>query len=102
MDAPKEFSRIVGALRYDVAHAQLLAHDAYWDGRNHERDWRNTFLYRTPRGCYFAVHLTRWQGEQDRLTPLTEAEAKDLYERLLPVHEAEYGVAFPNVTVEAA
>ena len=47
MQAPSKFVRIIDRKRYDVSKATLLAHDTYWDGHNHERQGRNTFLYRT-------------------------------------------------------
>ena len=101
MKAPENFTRIVNGKRYSTATATLIAHDAYWDDRNFERDGRNTFLYRTPRGAYFLVKLTRWQGERDTLTPVTEGEARELWETL-GEQAAEYEAAFPGVTVQDA
>ena len=102
MNAPKTFSRIVDKKRYDVREATLIAHDAYWDGHNFERRGRNTFLYRTPRGRYFQVTLTQWQGEQDSLIPLCQDEAINLYENALSEHEVSYEEAFPGVKIEDA
>jgi hypothetical protein len=99
MKAPTEFVRIVDRKRYDVKTATLIAHDAYWDGHNFERHGRNCFLYRTPRGNYFTVNLTQWQGKQDTLTPVSQDEAIDLYERVLSEHAEAYDVAFPGVKV---
>jgi hypothetical protein len=79
----------------------VIASDAYWDGHNWERRGRNTYLYRTAKGNYFAQHLTQWQGELDRLEPLTLDEAVNLWESL-PEHEVEFGVAFPDVAVTEA
>lgn len=93
--------KVIDGRRYDTETATLLAHDVYWDGHNFERDGRNTWLYRTPRGRYFVVTGTFWQGERDRLTPLSEEDAQAMYERL-PEHEVDYGDALPNVTVEDA
>jgi hypothetical protein len=102
MHAPEEFSRIIGKKRYNVKTATLIASDAYWDGHNFERSGRNTFLYRTPKGAYFTVNLTKWQGEQDTLTPITQDEAIDLFEGDLSEHEVKYSEAFPGVKVEEA
>jgi len=99
---PIRMSRIVNRKRYDTETATLIASDAYWDGHNWERSGRNTFLYRTPRGNYFAVYRTCWQGERDRLEPLTIEEALELYEGPLTEHEAEYEDAFPAIEVEDA
>ncbi len=102
MRPPENFVRIIGKKRYSVKTATLIASDAYWDGHNHERHGRNTFLYRTPRGAYFTVNLTQWQGEQDTLSPITQDEAIELYEGPLSEHEVDYAEAFPSVTVEDA
>ncbi len=102
MNPPTSFVRIVDQRRYDVSKATLLASDAYWDGHNFERRGRNRFLYRTPRGRYFTVSLTQWQGEQDALEPVDLDDAILLYEGPLSEHEAEYAVAFPGVEVEEA
>jgi len=99
MNAPKTMERIVNRTRYSVETATLLAGDDYWDGHNHERHGRNTFLYRTPKGAYFTVTLSRWQGEGDTLTPCTLAEAINLYEGPLTEHYEPYDVAFPDVEV---
>ena len=48
MQAPSKFVHIIDRKRYDVSKATLLADNNYWDGHNHERQGRNTFLYRTP------------------------------------------------------
>jgi len=102
MKPPENFSRIIDRRRYDVATATLIASDCFWDGHNFERHGRNTFLYRTPKGAYFTVTLTQWQGEQDALTPVSQAEAIDLYENVLSEHEEDYADAFPDVNVEDA
>ena len=102
MQEPTKFSRIVDRKRYDVETATLITADDYWDGHNHERHGRQTFLYRTPKGAYFTVTLTQWQGEQDSLTPISEGEAIELYEGRLTEHRLPYFEAFPDVTVEDA
>jgi hypothetical protein len=102
MKAPQNFSRIIDRKRYDVATATLIAHDAYWDGHNFERHGRNCFLYRTPRGGYFAVNLTQWQGERDTLTPLSQDEAIQLYENLNDADALPFEQAFPGVKVADA
>ena len=72
--------RVVNGLRYNTETATVLASDAYWDGSNHERHGRNTWLLRTLKGAYFTVTRTMWQGERDSLEPVTQAEAQELYE----------------------
>ena len=102
MRAPQSFTRVLNGKRYDVSKATLIASDAYWDGHNFERHGRNTFLYRTPRGAYFQVCLTCWEGEHDSLIPLSIDDALDLYEYNLREHEVEHEVAFPEVLIEEA
>lgn len=102
MQPPKTFSRIINGLRYDVATATLLAHDAYWDGSNMKRRGRNTFLYRTAKGRYFTVILTQWQGERDELAPINEADARLLYEGPLSERQVSYHEAFPDAAIEDA
>jgi hypothetical protein len=102
MKPPENFTRIVGRKRYSVKTATLLAGDDYWDGHNFERHGRNTWLYRTPRGAYFTVTRTQWQGEQDSLDPVSQEAAIELFEGPLSEHEVSYDQAFPDVTVEDA
>lgn len=100
MNAPAEMVRIVAGKRYSTATATLIASDLYWDGSNWERSGRNRFLYRTPRGAFFTVRLTQWQGERDTLTPIDEAEARDLWDTL-PEHAVSWAVAFGEEPQEA-
>jgi hypothetical protein len=101
MRPSEDMERIVERVRYRVADAVELAHDAYWDGNKHERNGRNTYLYRSKRGRYFAVHLTMWQGERNHLQPLTAEEAYELYEEL-PEKTVPVAEAFPDVAIEEA
>lgn len=102
MQPPEVFTRIVDRKRFSVKTATLLAHDAYWDGHNWERRGTNTFLYRTPRGGFFKVFLSQWQGAKDTLEPVSEGEAIEMYENYLTEHEVPYEEAFPGVTIEEA
>jgi len=99
MRSPTEFVRIIDRTRYDTTRATLLASDAYWDGHNFERHGRNQFLYKTPRGAFFLVTLTRWQDERDSLEPIGEDAAIELFEGVLPHHEVTYEEAFPDAQV---
>jgi len=98
---PRSMQAIVNRRRYDTDTATLLAGDDYWDGHNWERGGRQTFLYRTPKGAYFACYLTSWQGERDSLRPLDVDEAIALYENL-PERRLEFEDAFPGVELEDA
>lgn len=99
MNAPK-ISKVVKGLAYNTETAELLADDVYWDGHNFERNGRNTFLYRTPKGRFFTVTLSMWQGEQDTLQPLTTEEAKAMWEALSEQY-VDYADAFGAPAEEA-
>ncbi len=102
MKPPVDFVRIVNKKRYSVKTATLLAGNDYWDGHNFERNGTNTWLYRTPRGAYFTVNFSQWQGERDTLKPISQEEAIEMFETYLSEHCVSYAVAFPDVTVADA
>lgn len=97
----QEMTEVIGGKRYSTKTATLIASDAYWDGHNYERKGRNTFLFRTPNGRYFAQHRTQWQSELDRLEPLEQDEAIRLYETLQE-KEIPFEEAFSGVKIEEA
>jgi hypothetical protein len=101
MHAPENMTAVIRGKRYSTKTAALLAGNDYWDGHNFERAGTNAFLYRTPRGAYFRVDLTQWEGQRDNLEPLSEEEALELWETLTE-HEVEYEEAFPGHVVEEA
>jgi hypothetical protein len=92
--------QIVNGLKYDTDAADLVASNEYWDGHNWERDGRNTYLYRTKAGRFFLHHTTLWQGERDRIEPVSPDEARQYYEDL-PEHEMTYEEAFGEAPEEA-
>jgi hypothetical protein len=98
---PRKMREVIGGKRYDTEKATLIAGNDYWDGHNFERSGTNTYLYRTPRGRYFAVRLTCWQGDFDAIEPLSQPEAVELFENLRETR-VEFEQAFPDVTVEDA
>jgi len=85
--------QIIDRKEYDTDKAELVASNHYWDGSNWERNGRNTYLYKTAKGNFFAHHTTQWQGERDTLEALTVDEAKDLYESLRE-HDMTFEAAF--------
>lgn len=96
---PREsWSAVIGGRRYRVSTATLIASDEYWDGHNWERRGTNTFLYRTPKGGYFTAFLTMWEGARDSLEPISEAEARNLWDAL-PEKHCSFETAFPDVEV---
>ena len=99
MQPPSNFTKIVDRKRYSTKMATLIASDSYWDGHNFERHGRNTFLYKTPKGAFFTVTLTQWQGEDDSLRPVDLDEAVELYEGPLSEPYVTYEEAFPGVEV---
>ncbi len=101
MKPPTKFEAVIDRKRYNVETAELLAGNDHWDGHNLERSGRNTWLYRTPKGSYFSVTLSQWQGERDSLVPLSVDDAISTYEAMSE-HRVEYADAFPGVKVEEA
>ena len=102
MKPTTDFVRIVGGRRYSVRTATLVASDLFWGGHDARFHRCNTWLYRTPRGAFFAVRRTQGQGEQDTLTPVSREEALELYQGTLSVHELPYEEVFPDAGVEDA
>jgi hypothetical protein len=103
MRPPEDFTRIIDKKRYSTKTATLLAGDDFWDGHNFERHGRNSWLYRTPRGAYFTVHLSQWEGESDSLQPCSVDEAIQFFEGCHDEqHRVSYEEAFPSITVEEA
>lgn len=98
---PRMMDVVIGGKRYRTETATLLASDAYWDGHNFERDGRNAFLFRTPKGNYFVQRQSLWQGERDRLEPVSREEAIRLFEDLQE-KEVDFDQAFPGVVVTEA
>lgn len=101
MRPPEDMNAVIDRKRYSTKTATLLAGDDHWDGSNYERQGRNTFLYRTSKGAFFAVHLTCWQGERDRIEPLAENEAVSMYEEMTE-QRVTFEEAFPGVEIEEA
>jgi hypothetical protein len=96
-------SAIIDRKRYDCATATLLCGDDYWDGHNFERSGTNRFLYRTPRGRYFFVQLSQWEGSCDSIEPCSEGDAIQFFESCRENdHRVPYEEAFPKVQVEEA
>ena len=101
MKPPEKYEKVVNRKRYSVETATLLAGDDYWDGHNFERSGRNTWLYRTPKGAYFTVTYSQWQGESDGLVPLSLDDAISTFEAMRE-QRVEYNEAFPTVVIEEA
>jgi hypothetical protein len=98
---PQNMTWVVTGKRYRTDKATLIAHDAYWNGHSWEQGGRNTFLFRTPKGNFFAQYQTLLPGETDKIAPLEINEAISLYHSLHK-KEAPFVVAFPAVKVEDA
>jgi hypothetical protein len=102
MKPPENLTRVVGRKRYSTRTGILLAGDDFWDGHNWERGGRNIFLYRTPKGAYFEVILTRIKGDEEGLMPLPQEEAIGMFEDFLTEHRVSFEEAFPGVEVTDA
>ena len=99
MNPPENMTRIIDRKRFSTKTAELIAGNDYWDGHNFERHGRQLFLYRTPKGAFFTVSLSCWQGERDTLEPVSQDEAIELFEGALTEHRVDYEDAFPGVVV---
>lgn len=93
---PENMVWVVAGKRYRTDEATLIAHDEYWNGYSCEQGGRNTFLFRTPKGNFFAQYQTLLPGETNRIVPLETNEAISLYQSLHK-KEVPFGVVFPNV-----
>lgn len=91
---------VISRLVYDTDTAVRIATNEYWDGSNHDRNGRTTCLYKTAKGNFFAHHRTRWQGERDRIEPITETQALELWD-MLPEKKMEFSEAFGYEPEEA-
>jgi hypothetical protein len=100
---PESMTWVVAGKRYRTDTATLIAHDEYWNGYNCEQGGRNTFLFRTPRGSFFAQHQTLLPHEvkTGKIVPLEADEAVALYQSL---HKKEipFRVVFPYVKAQDA
>ena len=98
---PENMNWVVAGKRYRTDRATLLAHDAYWNGYSCEQGGRNTFLFRTPNGNFFAQHQTLLPSEINRIVPLETNEAISLYQSLRK-KEVPFRVAFPDIRAQDA
>ena len=98
---PQNMTWVVAGKRYSTDTATLIAHDVYWNGYHFEQGGRNTFLFRTPNGNFFAQYQTLLPGEINKITPLETNEALHLYQSLRK-KEVPFRVAFPCIKAEGA
>jgi hypothetical protein len=98
---PQNMTLVVAGKRYRTETATLLAHDEYWNGHAYEQDGRNTFLFRTPNGSFFAQYQTLLPVITGKIVPLDRDEAMSLYHSLYK-KEVPFAVAFPCVEVKDA
>ena len=63
---------------------------------------RPQHVYRTPRGRFFTVTLTQWQGEQDNPHAWSLGRCVELFETTLTEHELSHAEAFPSVPSKEA
>lgn len=95
---PRNMNWVIAGKRYRTDKATLLAHDACWNNHNWENNGRNTFLFRTSHGSFFAQHQTLVPGESDSIKPLDVAEAMHLYHSLQK-KEVPLVIAFPSAAL---
>lgn len=97
---PISMTEVIAGKKYSTDTAKIVAHDAYWDGSNHERSGRNTYLYKTRKGSFFLLNLTQWQGERDNIEPLSKEQAREFWDDLRE-KEMTYEEAFGEIAEEA-
>ena len=98
---PQNMIWVVAGKRYRTDTATLIAHDEYWNGYNCEQGGRNKFLFRTPKGHFFAQYQSLLPDEINKITPLETEEAIALYQSLHR-KEVPFRVVFPHFEVEDA
>jgi len=98
---PCSMNEVVDGRRYNTDTAELLAGNDYWDGHNFERQGTNCFLYRTPKGAYFTLSLSQWEGSTTTIEPVSEAAAREHFEDMRE-KRVDYEKAFPDFVVEDA
>ena len=99
---PKHLTAVIKCKRYDTTKAALLAGDNWKEGSTFERQNRQTFLYRTPRGTFFFAIQSGREDEVDRIVLATLDQAIAFWE-LCKLHGTavlEFAEAFPGVTIE--
>ena len=77
---PISMTKVITGKKYSTETARVVAHDCYWDGNNHERGGRNTYLYKTKKGNFFLLHLTQWDGERNSIEPIDKDQVQDIWE----------------------
>ena len=85
---------VIEGKRYDTETATLLADNVVWDGHNFERNGRNTWLFKSPKGQFFFAHRTMWQGETDHIELCDEREAREFFENQHNDTHVDYAKAF--------
>ncbi len=78
----EDVEQVIDGKRYSTKTAVLIAQGDDQKRKDREQRDRNIFLYRTPHGNFFKVHVSQHQSEQTKLEPVSEAEAIGLFELL--------------------
>jgi len=95
--------KIIDGKRYNTETAEKLADNYYRDGANRLANGIALTLYRTPRGRYFWLRESIWQGEKpaDIFTvDELEIDMYDFFEN--NTKHTTFFAAFPDVTIEEA
>jgi hypothetical protein len=89
--------RVIDGKLYDTEKATLLADNEFSDGTNPISHGRATYLYKTKKGNFFALHVTQWQGEHDTIEACPVERAKQIFQQLddsqSPDYEEVFGAA---------
>jgi hypothetical protein len=98
---PQNIIWVVAGKQYRTDKSTLVAHNAYWNGYNCEQGGRNTFLFKTTKGNFFAQYQSLLPGEINKITPLGINESLSLYQSLQK-KEVPFRVVFPCIKAEDA
>ncbi len=98
---PSPMIRVYDKLIWDTTKAEIVASNAYFDGKNYEREGTNTFLMRTQNGRFFLQFNNANDGNKSYLKPLSDDEAMTLFHEL-EVKEKKFNELWEGVTLKDA
>lgn len=79
--AGRRVRAMVDRVVYDTAASDALANNFYADGVNEYTDGRAVELYTDKEGRYFFAEYSTWEGQRDRIIPVSSNEAAAFIEK---------------------
>ena len=99
VEPKNSIQKVIDGKRYNVSTATHLATKIFQDQSKKENLCR-VQLYKTRSGSFFQVVFSPHQEEHKKITPLSETEAKNLYESTSD-HNVDYAEAFEITNKES-